>query len=159
APSTYQQVLTDYLTTGYPLGAFMPLGLGGKLTGDDIAWLFQPTMAFYGAMLALAIYAASARLASSRALPPPLGFLGARAALLFAYSLWSGIKELAAAALVALVAASIAATIDNWQSLRAALPSALAAAALFAVLSPAGGVWLVVPTIVVLVLLVPRGLG
>ena len=57
APSTYQQVLADYFGVGYPLGAFMPLGLGGKLTGQDIAWLFQPTLAFSGAMLALSIYA------------------------------------------------------------------------------------------------------
>ena len=33
APSTYQQVLADYLPGGYPIGAFMPLGLGEKLTG------------------------------------------------------------------------------------------------------------------------------
>ena len=62
APSTYQQVLADYFGSGYPLGAFMPLGLGGKLTGQDIAWLFQPTLAFSGAMLALSIYAVCARL-------------------------------------------------------------------------------------------------
>ncbi len=39
------------------------------------------------------------------------------------------------------------------------LPSAVAAAALLAVLSPAGGVWLVVPTVAVLAVVVPRGLG
>ena len=49
APSTYQQVLTDYFHSGYPLGGFLPLGLGGKLTGQDVAWLFQPTIALYGA--------------------------------------------------------------------------------------------------------------
>ena len=39
------------------------------------------------------------------------------------------------------------------------LPSAIATAALLAVLSPAGGVWLVVPAAAVLVVVVPRGLG
>ncbi len=158
-PSTYQQVLDDYLSSGYPLGAFMPLGLGGKLTGQDLAWLFQPTIAFYGAMLALSIYAATARLVSSRPLRALAGFLGAQAALLFAYSLWSGIKEVAAAAMIALVCASVAATIDRWGSLRSTLPSALATAALLAVLSPAGGVWLVVPAAAVLAAVVSRGLG
>ncbi len=43
APSTYQVVLKDYLSSGYPLGSFIPLGVGGALTGQDIAWLFQPT--------------------------------------------------------------------------------------------------------------------
>lgn len=158
APSTYQQVLTDYLKGGYPLGAFMPLGLGGKLTGQDVAWLFQPTIAFYGAMLALAIYAATARLVSSPALRALVGFLGAQAALLFSYSLWSGIKELAAASMIALVCASVAATIDRWQHLRPIVPSALAAAALLAILGPAGGVWLLLPAIVVLAVLAPHGL-
>ena len=160
APSTYQQVLDDYLHGGaYPLGAFMPLGLGGKLTGEDIAWLFQPTIAFSGAMLALSIYAATARLVSSRPLRALAGFLGAQAALLFAYSLWSGIKEVAAAAMIALVCASVAATISRWGNPRAMLPSAVAAAALLAVLSPAGGVWLVIPAAAVLALIIPRGFG
>ena len=39
------------------------------------------------------------------------------------YSLWSGIKEVAAASLIALVCASLAATIGRWQSIRPTLPS------------------------------------
>ena len=61
APLTYQQVLTDYFGSGYPLGVFMPLG-SGQAHRKDIAWLFQPTIAFSGAMLALSIYAVCARL-------------------------------------------------------------------------------------------------
>jgi hypothetical protein len=157
APSTYQQVLTDYFASGYPLGAFLALGIGGKLTGTDIAWLFQPTIAFYGAMLALSIYTLSSRLVSSRPLRALTAFLAAQPALLFAYALWSGIKELAAAALIALVCAAVAATIDRWERLRATIPAALATAALLAVLSPAGGVWLVAPAALVLVVLLRRG--
>jgi hypothetical protein len=137
----------------------MPLGLGGKLTGQDVAWLFQPTIAFLAVMLALALYTLSARLVSSRPLRAGVAFLGAQPALLFAYSLWSGVKELAAAALIALVCATVAATIGRWQSLRATAPAAMAVAALFAVLSPAGGVWLVVPTLVVFAVLTRRGLS
>ena len=160
APSTYQQVLTDLLhTSGYPLGAFMPLGIGGKLTGQDVAWLFQPTIALLAVMLALSLYTLSARLVSSRPLRAVVAFLGAQPALLFAYSLWSGIKELAAAALIALVCAAVAATIGRWQSLRATAPAAVAVAALFAVLSPAGGVWLVAPALVVIAFLIRRGLS
>ena len=69
-------------------------------------------------MLALSIYAATARLVSSRPPRALAGFLGAQAALLFAYSLWSGIKEVAAAAMIALVCASVAATIPRWGSSR-----------------------------------------
>jgi hypothetical protein len=157
-PSTYRQVLDDYFSTGYPLGAFMPLGLGGKLTGQDVAWLFQPTMAFSAAMLALAIFAATERLLSSGPLRALVAFIGAQAALLYAYSLWSGMKELAAAAAIALVCASVTVTFEHWGRLRATLPTALAVAALLAILSPAGAVWLLVPAAIVLVLIAPLGL-
>jgi hypothetical protein len=159
APSTYRQVLEDYLGGGYPLGAFMPLGVGGKLTGVDVAWLFQPTMAFSGAMLALAIFSATARLLRSEPLRALVAFLGAQAALLYAYSLWSGIKELAAASMIALVCASVATTLEHWRRPRATLPAAVAAAALLAILSPAGAVWLLAPAAVALVLIAPLGLG
>ncbi len=158
APSTYQQVLADYLRGGYPLGAFLPLGLGGKLTGQDIAWLFQPTLAFSAAMLAFSLYALCARLISSRALRAFVAFLGAQPALLMSYALWSGIKELATAATIALLCASVVATIGRWTRARATLPSALAAAALFAILSPAGLVWLLVPTAAVIAVLASGGL-
>ena len=56
-PSTYQAALTSYISqSGYPAGSFLPLGIGGKLLGQDIAWLFQPTIAFAAAMLALGVY-------------------------------------------------------------------------------------------------------
>ena len=158
APSTYQQVLTDYFGSGYPLGAFLPLGLGGKLTGQDIAWLFQPTIALFAALLALAIYAVAGYLVSSRRLRALVAFLGAQPALLVAYSLWSGMKELAAAALVALVCAAVASTLDRWHALRAIAPTAVAVAALFAVLSPAGAVWLPAPALLVVAVLARREL-
>ena len=58
APSTYQTVLHDYLSAGYPLGAFLPLGIGHQLTRVDSAWLFQPQIAFLASMLSLALYCA-----------------------------------------------------------------------------------------------------
>jgi hypothetical protein len=157
APSTYQQVLTDYLTTGYPLGAFIPLGIGGKLTGQDLAWLFQPTIAVYASALGLAIYAASARLVSRRPLRALVAFLGAQPALLFQYAFWSGIKELAAAAMIALICALVVSTIDRWSTVRGVLPVAIAAAAMLAMLAVAGGVWLVAPAAIAVVALARRG--
>src|SRR5262245_29062022 len=53
APSTYQAVLQDNLPAGYPIGSFVPLGVGHQLTGQDAAWLFQPYIAFLCALLAL----------------------------------------------------------------------------------------------------------
>jgi hypothetical protein len=159
APSTYHQVLDDYFGSGYPLGGFVVLGIGGNLSGQDVAWLFQPTIAFLGAMLALAIYALCGRLVRSRPLRAAVAFVAAQPALLFAYALWSGLKELAAAAIIALVAALVASTLDRWTNVRGAVPAAVGVAALFAVLSPAGGVWLVALTLVVAGLLLVRGRG
>ena len=157
APSTYQQVLTDYLTTGYPTRRLHSPGIGGKLTGQDLAWLFQPTIAVYASALSLAIYTASARLVSRRSLRALVAFIGAQPALLFQYAFWSGIKELAAAAIVALICALIATTIDRWSTVRGVVPVSVAAAALLAVLNLGGGVWLVVPAVIAGIVLARRG--
>jgi hypothetical protein len=158
APSTYQQVLADYLaTSGYPVGTFTILGVGSDLTGQDVAWLFQPTIAFFGAMLALAIYAATADLIASRAFRAVVALLASQPALLFAYAFWSGVKELAATAMVALLCALLATTSEHWRGIRGVVPVAVAVAAILAILSPAGGIWLVVPALVVVVLALRGG--
>ncbi len=157
-PSTYSVVLHDYLTTGYPLGAFALLGIGGKLTGQDVAWVFQPTIAFLGAMLALTIYAGCRSLLRSRFWCAVAAVLGAQPALLYAYAVWSGIKEMAAAAMLALVCVLIVETAGRWKEGRPMLPPAIAVAALLAILSPAGGVWLGVPILASLVMLARGGI-
>jgi hypothetical protein len=53
--STYADTLAAYLTNGYPVGSFLPLGLGHALLGQDIAWLTDPWMAFMAAMLAFSL--------------------------------------------------------------------------------------------------------
>lgn len=142
-PSTYSTVLGDYLAVGAPVGANLPLGTGGKLVGDDIAWLFQPYLAFLGAMLSLAIYGLVRPLVGSRALCAGIAFIGAQPALLYAYSLWSGMKELAAAAIIALLAALVPVFLAaEGNRLRRALPVATAGAALLSILTIGGVAWL-----------------
>ena len=46
APSTYEATLAFNLADGYPIGAFLPLGVGRALVGQDVAWVFQPYLAF-----------------------------------------------------------------------------------------------------------------
>ncbi len=55
-PSSYQTTLAVNLPSGYPVGAFLPLGVGTRLTGTDVAWLVQPYMATMAALLALCMY-------------------------------------------------------------------------------------------------------
>jgi hypothetical protein len=144
-PSTYQQVLEVNLAHGYPVGSLMPMGVGHVILRQDVAWLFQPTIVFAAAMLALALYGLAAPLVRSPRLRAVAVFVAAEPALLYAYSLWTGIKELTAAALIALVAALV--------PTRRLFAVAVAAVALLDVLGAAGAVWLV-PALVVVVLLV-----
>ncbi len=134
APSTYQRVLDVNLAHGYPLGSFLPLGVGHKLLLQDSAWLFQPYLAFLGAALSLCLWSLARPFFRSSWVRGLAVFVAAQPALLYGYSLWSGVKELAAAVLVALAAALVAE--------RGLIALAVVAAATLDVLSPAGAIWL-----------------
>ncbi len=139
APSSYQATLQSYLPQGYPIGAFLPLGLGHELTlGRDIAWLFAPTMALTAGLLALTLTSIVSPLLSRAWARGLVAFVAAQSALLVAYAEWGAIKEVTAALLVALVAA-LAPTLG--EPFRRVLPLAVAIAALVAALSLGGGVW------------------
>ncbi len=158
APSSYETTLFFNLADGYPVGAFIPLGVGRAVTGMDAAWLIQPYMALLAVLLALALWDLSGRLITSLRARALVVFAAAQPALLYGYYLWGGVKELAAAALIALVAclAFRAARPDGdraqaWgltpsvasdpAGFRLLLPLALAVAALVGCLSLAGAVW------------------
>ncbi|HEY0317587.1 MAG TPA: hypothetical protein VGC49_04765 [Solirubrobacterales bacterium] len=144
APSTYEATLRFNLGSGYPIGAFTPLASVSSILGRDPAWTFQPYLATMAALLALCLYQLSAGLVRRPPLRAAVAFLAAQPALLFGYYLWGGVKEVAAALLFALLAASLPAAVSprrlTW---RAAIPPALTAAAILAVLTAAGAaVWL-----------------
>lgn len=153
-PSTYEAALELSFDNGYPVGAFIPLGVVAAATGLDPAWAFQPYVATLAAMVALGISAAVAPLVRAPAARAAVAFVSAQPALLLGYALWGGVKEVAAAALVPLVAvlavrlvleAGAARTPSGpgtGRLLRAAIPLAFAAAAIVAVLSAGGAAWL-----------------
>jgi hypothetical protein len=157
-PSTYEATLDFNLGSGYPVGVFLPLGVGRALVGQDVAWVIQPYMAFFGALLALGAWSITEPLVSSPRLRALAAFLGAQSTLLFGYYLWGGIKEMAAAAFIVSIAGVAAFAIREWISPRPLVPLALMSAALIAVLSGGGAVWLAPMLVVVLVLFV-RFLG
>ena len=66
-PSTYEATLDFNLAQGYPVGAFLPLGIGSALVGQDAAWVFQPYVALLAAMLSLALWGLAAPLVRSPA--------------------------------------------------------------------------------------------
>src|SRR5256712_12694852 len=129
APSSYEATLAFNLPSGYPIGAFLPLGVGRALVGQDAVWVFQPYLAFLAAMLALAFYTLVTPLVRSPRLRGLAVFVASQAALLFAYALWGGAKELAAAWLLALLAALAARPLRHPPPGRSLLPLAVAVAA------------------------------
>ncbi len=155
AASTYERTLATSLSTGYPMGSLMPLGVGHRLVGTDTAWLWQPYLSFLAAMVALGIYVLAEPLVRARPLRAIVAVTAASAALLYGYALWGGIKELAEASLLVLVAALLPAFVRA-PGRRAALPLAFAAAATVGVQSAGGAVWLLVPALVVGVVLARR---
>ena len=130
APSSYEATLDVQPPGGYPVGAFLPLGVGAQLVGQDPAWVFQPYLALLAAMLATPSTRSPRRCSRSRPLRALAAFVASQAALLFAYSLWGGVKELAAAWALALLAAlACPLLLERGAAVRAVLPLAVASAA------------------------------
>jgi hypothetical protein len=152
APSTYERTLATSLATGYPMGSLMPLGVGHTLVRSDTAWLWQPYLCFLAAMVAIGIYVLAAPVVRTKALRAVAATAAASAALLYGYALWGGIKELAEAALLILVAALLPRFLRA-PSPRAALPLAVTAAGTMGVQSAAGVAWLAVPAVIAAVVL------
>lgn len=139
-PSTYQATLEANLPGGYPVGVFLPFGAAAKLLGAELAWVFQPYLSFLAAMLALCLWRILGEAIADRRLRAFATFVAAQPALLFGYAMWGGVKELGAAALVALGAA-LAPSLIGASGVRAVVPFALTAGALVGLLSVGGLVW------------------
>jgi hypothetical protein len=142
APSSHQATVDFYLKQGYPVGSLLPLGASRPLVGQDLAWLFQPYLATLAAMLSLSLSALLAPLIKARGLRSLSAFIAGQSALLFGYALWGGVKELATAYLLALMAALVPSTIAVPRGARGMLPLALSSAAILATLNISGAVWL-----------------
>jgi hypothetical protein len=145
APSSYEATLAFNLADGYPVGVFLPLGVGQALVGEDVAWLIAPYMAWLAAILALALWTLAAPLVQRAWLRTVVAVLAAQSALLFGYYLWGGVKEVAAAALIASATGLIANAVGRAFSATALVPVAIVGAALIGVLSGGGILWLVPP--------------
>ncbi len=142
APSTYEATLSAYLNGGEPVGALLPWGIGHRLAGQDLAWTFQPYLALLGSMLALSLWPLTERLVSSARLRALVVFIAAQSAVLYGYSLWGGIKEMAAAAILPILVATATVVVEQRARLRSLIPLAVACLAMLSVLAYGGAVWL-----------------
>jgi hypothetical protein len=157
-PSTYRATLDFNLASGYPVGVFIPFGTAQKLVGGDLAWVFQPYVSFLAAMLSLGLWQILGGVLRRPGLRALAAFIAPQPALLLGYALWGGVKEVGAAAFVALAVALAPAAVRSGASRRDAVLLALPAAALVGVLSLGGLIWLA-PMLAVLALLAWRRFG
>ncbi|MDQ3768646.1 MAG: hypothetical protein M3370_04075 [Actinomycetota bacterium] len=103
--SSYDAVIARVVAAGYPAGAPAVLGATAHLAALDPIWAWQGFLAFTGAMLGLSLWAllgGAIAWAPGRAVAAGVA---AQPTILYAYGITGGIKELAAAAMVALCAA------------------------------------------------------
>ncbi len=130
-PSTAEAAIRDNLGSGYPVGSFAPLHVLAPLgAGQDAAWLWQPYLTFMLAVLAAALWSLAAPVVRDLRLRALAVFIAAQPALLYAYALQGGVKEVAMAPLAALAAALAAALIREPARVRLAVPLALVAIAI-----------------------------
>ncbi|MDE3070398.1 MAG: hypothetical protein KGJ43_06685, partial [Acidobacteriota bacterium] len=148
--STYR-LNFEQANPSYPLGAFILPGVVRGLTGIDMAWVFQPYLSGCAAAVAMALFALIEPIIASARLRALIAFVAAQSALLYAYSQWSGIKELTAAFLlcagVALAAPMLARPPRRSREL---LPLAVLSGGLIQTLSIGAGGWMA-PALVLIV--------
>ena len=154
--STYEATLRLNIGDGYPIGGFIPLGIGSKLLATDPAWLIQPYMATLGAMLSLGLWSLATPLAGSPRMRALAAAIGSVSALLVGYYLWGGVKEIAAAALIASTAALAARALSEPRRRGRLVAPAVTSAALIGVLSAGAVLWLLPILIPAAVLLAGR---
>jgi len=141
--SSYEATLDFNLAGWYPVGPFIPFGVGAKLTGTDLAWVFQPYLALLASFSAACLWQLTSQVGVARLWRGAAVFLAAQAATLFAYAMWGGIKELVTTMLLGLIAALAPAAIEEEvPAARPLLPLAIGTATLVAILSFGAGPWL-----------------
>jgi hypothetical protein len=129
APSSYHATLAGYYATAYPLGAHTALGALRPLVGQDVAWVYQPYLAFIAAMSSLSFYAVLSRVIAVRWMRAVAAFLAAQPGLVYAFALEGSVKELGTVWVLALITALGAEWVRHGGRVRSVLPLAVAAAA------------------------------
>jgi hypothetical protein len=147
--------LIGYVGTAYPAAGQAALGVTAPLGLLDLVWLYQPFLTAAGVVLALSIAGLLGSHVASRPARAAIAFIAAQPALTVSYALQGSIKEVVAAALLALAVAVVVGVWTPRRSLRDLLPLAVVGAAGFGALGPAIGAYLVVLAVPVVLRWVP----
>jgi hypothetical protein len=151
-PSSYRVTLEAYFAGGYPLGSHAALAAVRPLAFIDVAWAFQPFLAFIAAALVLTIIGLLQGVVRAGWRPAAIAALAAQPALAYNFAAQGSVKELATLWVVPLLAALVGAlaalptaeSSPNRFRYRAPqlLPLAVASAAGIAVIGVAVAPWL-----------------
>ena len=144
APSSYEMSLVRYYDdSAYPSGGPTALGAVRPLVFEDVAWIYQPFLAWLVAMLALALYSLARPLVASPLVRALVAFVAAQPALVLGYALQGSIKEVGIVFAVTLVAALVA-PFSRFPAdgFRRGIPVVVAGACAIGFVGPAAAVWL-----------------
>lgn len=141
-PSSFRETLFAYLGNAYPTGSQTPLGAVRPLTGADVAWAFQPYLAFLAAMIALAVWQLLTPAVGSRPLRALAALLAAQPGLVYAFALQGSVKELATVWVLTLITALVPHALHASGGPRRLLPLVVATAAGIGVISLSIAPWL-----------------
>lgn len=133
--SSFNIVVTKLLAIGYPAGGQATLGGISQLARTNIAFAYQPYLAYAAAMGALAIFSMLARVTRNALLRCVGAAVAIQPNILYAYSLEAGIKELTTAATLMIVVAVAAEGLPGTGAYRRAVPLAVACSAAFGAFS------------------------
>ena len=161
APSTYEATLAFNLGDGYPVGVFLPLGVGAALRRHRRR-LADPALHGLARRRCWRWRSGRSRRRWSRLarLRAAVAFVAAQPALLFGYYLWGGIKEVAAAALIAAVGRAAArARRASGPATRACSPLGARRRRRWSGCSSVGGLLWLAPVLVARAVLALRALG
>jgi hypothetical protein len=106
--SSYRTTLEAYFGGGYPLGIHAALAAVRPLAFLDVAWAFQPYLAFIAAALALTIVGLLRGVLRAGWRPAAIAVLGAQPALVYGFAAQGSVKELATLWIIPLMAALVA---------------------------------------------------
>ncbi|MDQ3768857.1 MAG: hypothetical protein M3370_05170, partial [Actinomycetota bacterium] len=149
--SSYDEVVARLVGAGYPAGAPAVLGATAQLVALDPIWAWQGFLAFLGAMLGLSLWSLLGSAIAWRPGRALAAGVAAQPTILYAYGITGGIKELAAAVMVALCAALLVSLrARERMSAAAVAPVALTVVAGFAVFTLGIVPWIAVLLLVAL---------
>jgi hypothetical protein len=151
------RLVAKYVTTSYPVAAQAALGVTAPLGALDIAWLYQPFLAFTLLLGGLAAWAIAAPLLARRWQAAIVAFTVPQSALVIGNYLTGSIKEIASAVVLLTLVALVAAAIRERPSARSLLTVAIVSGAAVGALGPAALAYVAIPLLVaVAVWAIPR---